>query len=351
MTELCLVAIARDEARCIARCLESAKPLVDRMLVLDTGSTDNTPEQALALGASVHHYTWQNDFAAARNRALELASAPWVLVLDADEWVPDSIPGAHTLRAHMAQHAEQAGLIRVRSDIVCSGQTQVADTWLPRLLPGDTRYTGRIHEQPVTRRPDRRVDFTVLHDGYSASEQSRKRQRNAALLERAAAERPLDPYIQFQLGVEADAADQWESACFFYEKAEELSHKRAAPYRHALAYRRIHALCRAGRLQDALAVGVAATEQWADSADVHFAFGNACLDAAVADPSNALNTWLPAAEAAWIRCLEIGEHSPYNDHLRGRGGHLAAHNLAVIYAGTGQHGLADRYRRMAEQKN
>lgn len=330
MTELCLVVIARDEARCIARCLESAKPLVDRMLVLDTGSTDNTPDQALALGASVHHYTWENDFAAARNRALELASAPWVLVLDADEWVPDGSPITQPLRAHMAEHAGQAGLIRVRSEIICGDHSQVADTWLPRLLPGDTRYKGRIHEQPMTRRSDRRVDFTVLHDGYSASEHQRKRQRNAALLERAAAENPDDPYLLFQLGVEAEAVNDWARASLFYNRAGEISRNSAAPFMHSLAHRRIHVLCRANRVEEALEVGLDATREWADSADIFFAFGNACLDAAMRDLSRAMDVWIPAAEAAWLRCLEIGESSKYNSHVLGRGSNLAAHNLRVI---------------------
>lgn len=350
MSELCLVVIARDEARCIARCLSSVKPLVDRMLVLDTGSVDNTPQLALAQGAEVHRYTWQDDFSAARNRALDLAAAPWVLVLDADEWVSDTAYDGQALRNHMAKRPDRAGLIRVRSRIVCASQNQEADTWLPRLLPGDTRYRGRIHEQPVTRKADERVDFTVQHDGYSASQQSKKRQRNAALLKLAADENPDHPYIHFQMGVEADAAEQWDLACRHYQRAEELCEGKDAPYRHSLAYRRIHALCRAGQIEEALRLGAAAAEQWTDSSDVHFALGNAFLDAAVADPAHALQSWIPAAEAAWMKCLEIGEHSNYNDHMRGRGSHLAAHNLAVLCAGTGRPELADRFQRMAEQQ-
>jgi glycosyltransferase involved in cell wall biosynthesis len=64
--------IVRDEARCIRRCLESVRPYVDRMLVLDTGSTDGTPEIAAACGAEVHHLQWPDDFRRARNHALTL---------------------------------------------------------------------------------------------------------------------------------------------------------------------------------------------------------------------------------------------------------------------------------------
>jgi len=57
------------------------------MRVLDTGSTDDTVLRARACGATVPHFDWCDDFAAARNAALDHASADWHLVLDADEWL------------------------------------------------------------------------------------------------------------------------------------------------------------------------------------------------------------------------------------------------------------------------
>ena len=70
MTRLALVMIARDEAHAIGRALDSARAHVDRMIVLDTGSVDDTPAIAAKHGAEVHHFTWVDDFAAARNAAL-----------------------------------------------------------------------------------------------------------------------------------------------------------------------------------------------------------------------------------------------------------------------------------------
>jgi len=67
---LALVVIARNEARAIERCLSSARPWVDEMVVLDTGSTDHTVALARACGARVHHFAWVDDFSAARNAAL-----------------------------------------------------------------------------------------------------------------------------------------------------------------------------------------------------------------------------------------------------------------------------------------
>ncbi len=72
MSSLALVMIARDEARCIERCLRSAAARVDEMWVLDTGSVDDTPALARRCGAQVVSWPWRDDFAAARNAALAL---------------------------------------------------------------------------------------------------------------------------------------------------------------------------------------------------------------------------------------------------------------------------------------
>jgi hypothetical protein len=69
---IALVLIARDEARAIERCLTSVRPWVDEMIVLDTGSVDDTPAIAARCGARVTHFAWIDDFAAARNAALDL---------------------------------------------------------------------------------------------------------------------------------------------------------------------------------------------------------------------------------------------------------------------------------------
>jgi tetratricopeptide (TPR) repeat protein len=335
MIDLCLVVIARDASRSLERCLRSAAPLVQRMLVLDTGSIDDTVAISKACGADVHHFAWVDDFSAARNRSLELAQAEWALILDADEWF--EFPTAEALAAakcllhhHITLRPNQPGLLRVRSDTLLEGRIETADTWLPRVLPGNTRYRGRIHEQPMTQRAGLRIDITASHDGYSQGDLKAKRQRNAALIQAALAEDPTSPYLHFQAGVEAEIEQRWESACRHFDEALRLANGVEPPYAHALTCRHMHALARAGRINEALELGLRAREEWPDSSDVHFAFGNLCLDASILDPSSALQVWLPAAEAEWNVCLEIGETDRYEGHISGRGSHLAAQNLAVL---------------------
>jgi tetratricopeptide (TPR) repeat protein len=80
---LCM--IVKDEEDNLARCLASIKPIVDEMVVVDTGSTDRTRDIAEFFGARVYDFEWINDFAAARNFSISKAKGDWTLIMDADE--------------------------------------------------------------------------------------------------------------------------------------------------------------------------------------------------------------------------------------------------------------------------
>lgn len=99
------VVITLNEADRIARCVASMRAVCDDVLVLDSGSTDDTVAIARGLGARVEHRDW-DDFAHQKNAAIERARHPWVLLLDADEWLePDA---QHRLRRLFEGELEQA---------------------------------------------------------------------------------------------------------------------------------------------------------------------------------------------------------------------------------------------------
>ena len=83
MLSLCM--ITKDEQEFLPNCLRSVKGLVDEIIVVDTGSKDNTIEIAKQFGAKVVKYKWSNDFSNARNFSLKHATKDWIIVLDADE--------------------------------------------------------------------------------------------------------------------------------------------------------------------------------------------------------------------------------------------------------------------------
>ena len=82
---LSLCMIVKDEENWLVKCLMSIMPIVDEIIVVDTGSTDRTREIAKVFGAKVYDFEWNDDFSEARNFSLSKASGDWILVLDADE--------------------------------------------------------------------------------------------------------------------------------------------------------------------------------------------------------------------------------------------------------------------------
>lgn len=87
---LSVVIITKNEARHIAACLTSVR-FADEIIILDSGSTDGTVEIARALGATVHQSENWPGFGPQKNRALDLATQPWVLAIDADEQVTQAL--------------------------------------------------------------------------------------------------------------------------------------------------------------------------------------------------------------------------------------------------------------------
>lgn len=345
MTRLALVMIVRDEARCIARCLRSAKPFVDEMIVLDTGSGDDTAAIAAQLGAQVHHFQWTGDFSAARNAALDHSSAQWNLVLDADEWI-DGAAGAGALHAALDGSAPSIGLLPVASEFDLHGRVEVAVSWIPRLLPRQVRYQGVIHEQPMSTLPRRRVQLPIMHDGYRQHSLELKKGRNEAILLRALEQAPGDPYLLYQLGKNYEVYEDYDNAVGPYQAALQGCAPEAT-FRHDLVVRTIFALKKAQQHGAAIALSELEMPNWQHSPDFFFVLGDVLLDFATLNPATAYEELMPMIESSWLTCLDIGDQPELEGSVTGRGSHLAAHNLAVLYGGMGDAEKAAYYQQLA----
>ena len=341
MTRLTLVMIARDEAARIARALDSARAHVDRMIVLDTGSIDSTAEIARACGAEVHGFDWCDDFSAARNAALARSDSAWNLVLDADEWLES---GFECLAPDQlsANGPRFLGDVRIASQMDGEGVEGTAQSLIARLLPAGVGYRGRIHEQPASELPHIRLPLQLGHDGYTTANLDRKGARNETLLMREIEAEPNDAYLWFQLAKEHQSRGRAAQASLCFTEARRLA-RPDAPWRHALIVRSLIALKADGRLQEALVLADQEVGNWQDSPDFYYVIGDLYLEASSQDPDQALTGWLPVVEQAWKRCLEIGERPDLDGAVTGRGGHLAAHNLAVFYETIGRPALASQY--------
>lgn len=87
MVTISLCMIVKNEALLLSRCLDSIKEVADEIIIVDTGSTDNTVEIAKSYTQKVYHFDWIDDFSAARNFSFDQATKDYILWLDADDYI------------------------------------------------------------------------------------------------------------------------------------------------------------------------------------------------------------------------------------------------------------------------
>ena len=339
--KVALVMIARNESARIVRALASVANCVDELVVLDTGSTDATVALARSAGARVGHFTWCDDFAAARNAALALADADWAVVVDADEWIAEA--GIELLQLRHTS-PDFVGTLRVDSQFDTPIGVSLAPSWLPRVLPRGVRYEGHVHEQPKYALPVRRMPTVLAHDGYRADALKAKAGRNAELLARALAQAPDDAYLHYQNGKDHDVYERYPDACAHFSRSRACEEASGATvtlagttpgWHHDRLVREIHALKKCRQHAQGVLLAEGAMTAWSHSPDFFFALGDLLLDWATEEPARA-GELLPMIESAWRRCLEIGERPDLEGSVAGRGSSLAARNLIVLYEGTGR---------------
>ena len=206
---LSLSMIVRDEEAQIEDCLRSVKGFADEMVLLDTGSVDDTISLAQACGARVERMEWPGDFAPARNAALEHVSGDWVLVLDADEKLrSEAIP---QLKALMAQpDVLVINLLRHELGAAMAPYSNVSRLFRrhPRIR-WSKPYHSMIDESVnalLTEEPGWRVanctEPALLHEGYRPDllAGSDKAERLRQSMESWLQDQPDDPYACAKLG-------------------------------------------------------------------------------------------------------------------------------------------------------
>ena len=321
--------IVRDEAATLERAIQSVAPVIRQLVVVDTGSGDGTVSLARSLGAEVHCVRWIDDFSAARNEALARVRQPWVLVLDADEeLVAEDVP---TLRTTLARPAADGYNLRVVS-VVGRGRefTEARVTRLFRTGP-TIRYRGRVHEQVVDSLVAaggqvESLDVRLLHTGYlpAVMAAKHKQERNLALLQRAAAEEPDQPYWRFQLGQSLSSLGRLDEAREAYA-ASARGLQADAPLHPVVAVASVRA---AAAAEDWAAAERLAREGVATHpayTDLHWFWGLVLLR---------LNR-LDEARTCFERCLVLGPPRGYLQSELGVGAYLPKTALAEVAQKTG----------------
>lgn len=198
---LSLCMIVKNESEHLARCLSSVQAYVDEIVVVDTGSQDDTVAIAQRFGAMLYHFDWCDDFAAARNFSLDKVSGAWVLILDADETL---VVETEALPSQLAAAPpEVMGYALTRTEITLT-EGDLSGGLHVRLFRNDPllRYVGRYHEQlrhqsgmPLA--VDTFRELKILHYGNRDEQAVLKKtiERDIPLLEKMRQEQGLSLWL------------------------------------------------------------------------------------------------------------------------------------------------------------
>lgn len=263
--------IVKNEERNLPRCLTVHSPLVDEMIVVDTGSTDNSKKIARNLGARVFDFEWTHDFSAARNFSLQKATCGWILILDADEVIA---PTDHDrLRALIRVATRDTAFNLVTRNYVidpnCVGWIQndgsypseeAGTGWIRgdkvRLFRNDDRirFEYRVHEriEPSLMRHKIKIlpcEIVVHHYGFlkEQTEREKKGKSYICALETDVCGTTNDPNRLYHLAIELSQSENYSQALLYWEKLRTID-----PYFPKLHYYLGNTYFHLGRYREAL---------------------------------------------------------------------------------------------------
>lgn len=164
------IVLTKNEESQLTDLIANIKTFTDHILIVDSGSTDNTVKLAESLGATVVHRSWTNDFAAQRNFALDYVKTTWMFYLDADERVSEELAAAIKNLTRSNQFTSAYSMER-RS--VIFGQELKKGAMKPdivtRLFPSNTvNWVNKVHERPITELPITKLPGFIRHYSYKS---------------------------------------------------------------------------------------------------------------------------------------------------------------------------------------
>ncbi|ODN30599.1 tetratricopeptide repeat-containing glycosyltransferase family 2 protein [Fervidobacterium thailandense] len=196
--ERCLLSVAmimRDEAHNLDRALGSIRPYVDEIIVVDTGSKDNSVEIARKYTDKIYYYEWHDDFSAARNFSLQFPTCEWVLIYDADEEVREDFAGIREFLKSLPKDVNTVYLPTISYLDWDLKKVEVAST--ARVFRnGTVRYEHIVHNQPVYKGKVVEAKFPIYHYGYiwTRSLKKKKYARSSTLIRKTLEEKDLSPH-------------------------------------------------------------------------------------------------------------------------------------------------------------
>ncbi len=206
---LSICMMVKNEAKNLRKCLESLEPIMkeikSELIIVDTGSEDNTVEIAKEYTNKVYFHEWNNNFSHMRNITISYAKGAWIFIIDADEVVEDPQGLVKFLKSNKANHYN-TGTIVINSYTRENDDLTFGSLLIPRLFKNDEefKYEGAIHEQPKFKSPIINIDIQIAHYGYVSTDKElmeRKFHRNIEILKSEIEKDPENFYYWYQLSL------------------------------------------------------------------------------------------------------------------------------------------------------
>ena len=158
-----LIMIVQNEEAVLSNCLKYAQPHVDRMVLIDGGSTDSTVSIAQRYNAEVYEHLFENHFANQRNKLLNYAKEGWGLWLDADEVLclfPDRLKRLVEYLEANGYDSASFNRANLHNDSI---ESLDRHTRLFKLGNSPVRWEGKISESLIGLQKTYHTDYTILH--------------------------------------------------------------------------------------------------------------------------------------------------------------------------------------------
>lgn len=237
--KLSICMMVKNEEKYLEKSLESLKPLFDNLktelIIVDTGSEDNTIEIAKRYTKKVYFHQWNNNFGDMRNKTIKYATGEWILILDGDEVFQDIQPLIKFLNSSSSRKYN-TGSITIKSITTENNEDIYQAVDILRLFrnTNDFSYMGTIHEQPQFQNPVFFTNAEVLHYGYLSTDKELmeyKFKRNVELLEKELEKDPKNIYNWYQLAQSYGMYKNYKKSLETILKAYKLVQKEKDSYR------------------------------------------------------------------------------------------------------------------------
>ena len=241
--KLSVAMIVKNEEKNIERCLKALTPLKNyisyEVIVVDTGSNDDTINIAKKYTDKVYEHPWNGNFSDMRNISIKYCKGEWILVLDADEALenPQELVKFLTEKKYKKYNSATLSF----KNFLSSDENDYILGSLYRLFRKNKEfyYVGRVHEQPRVLKPSLDTRISILHYGYSRDDyelMKYKYERNKELLLEDLKNGVEPIYTRFQLAQTYSMANEHKLALDTIKEAYALDKKRKDGQRNINVY-------------------------------------------------------------------------------------------------------------------